>query len=442
MHYLATGLRLAFLLIILIAAPVLAQDADCAAFAQQVIAQVAETCVEIGFSQACYGSAALEVQPAENVRLDFSEPGDVADLSSVQTLISRPLNAAAEDWGIAVLNVRASLPERGVTLLMFGDVTLQNERVGALDLVTVDARVTWNAGANLRTQPSPDAPLAGALQFGETVRALGRLADTSWIYVQFGWVSSDLISSDQDFSLLTVFDPENMPEVAGIYGPMQDFRFRTGFQDSTCSGTPDSGILVQSPDGAAGIELRVNGAPLIFTGTLLLQSTAEGKTMLSVLEGAASYGAQQLVEAGQQIIYAFQGEVIVYEDALEYNYARAQSLPLTLLPRPVELPFSLGGLIFPFAIGTGFLNTIAADAPCVAAWSVDVNLRGGPGVEYPIRRGIPAGFYGLPDARAQGTDGALWWRLADGFWVAANVTAAGGACGALPLVAAPPLPEG
>lgn len=442
MRFLAAGLRLASLLILISAAPTLAQEADCAAFARQVIAQVAETCAEIGFGQACYGSPVLEAQPAENVRLDFSEPGDVADLGSLQTLVSRPLNAAAEDWGIAALNVRAGLPERGVTLLLFGDVTLRNARVGAPDLVVLNARVTWSGGANLRAQPSSDAPLAGTLRFGETARALGRVADSSWIYVPFGWVAANLLSSDQDFSLLTVFDPQNVPDLASIYGPMQDFRFRTGFQDATCSGTPDSGILVQSPDGAAGIELRVNGAPLIFTGTLLLQSTAEGKTMLSVLEGAAAYGAGQIAEAGQQITYGFQGDVIVYESPTAYNYARAQALPLALLPRPVELPFSLGGLIFPFAIGTGFLNTIAADAPCVAAWSVDVNLRSGPGVEYPIRRGVPAGFYALPDARAQGTDGALWWRLAEDFWVAANVTAAGGACGSLPMIAAPLLPQG
>ena len=85
-----------------------------------------------------------------------------------------------------------------------------------------------------------------------------------------------------------------------------------------------------------------------------------------------------------------------------------------------ELPFSLGGVIFSFTPGTGFLQTFAADAPCVAAWTADVNLRGGPGTNYPIRRGVTGGFYGNPDARAIGSDSAVWWRLVDGVWIAAH----------------------
>jgi hypothetical protein len=134
------------------------------------------------------------------------------------------------------------------------------------------------------------------------------------------------------------------------------------------------------------------------------------------------------------------GQNIEYTSPEDFFYTRLRNLPLSVLPREIELPFSTGGLITPFEPGTGFLNTIPADDACTVAWTVDVNLRAGPGTDYPIRQGIGGGYYGLPDARAVGTDGRLWWRLADGIWLAADNTAAAGACGALALVEAPPLP--
>ena len=138
--------------------------------------------------------------------------------------------------------------------------------------------------------------------------------------------------------------------------------------------------------------------------------------------------------------FGTEGDTMFFDAPTDYNYVLARNLPLALLPRPIELPFSTGGLITPFEPGTGFLNTIPADAACTVAWTANVNLRAGPGTNYPIRQGIAGGYYALPDSRAVGTDGRLWWRLADAIWLAADNTAAAGACGSLPLVDTPPLP--
>ena len=159
------------------------------------------------------------------------------------------------------------------------------------------------------------------------------------------------------------------------------------------------------------------------------------------MEGEVFYGDGKQLKPAERLEYGFQGDKVLYGSSSEYDYANARYLPLVLLPREFELPFALVGVIFPFTPGTGFLQTFTADSPCVAAWTADVNLRGGPGTNYPIQRGVSGGFYGKPDARAVGSDGAVWWRLVDGVWVAADNTAVAGSCGTLAVVAPPPLPS-
>jgi len=251
-------------------------------------------------------------------------------------------------------------------------------------------------------------------------------------------VIADSIAIQEDVNLLPILETDS--QSSDIYGPMQIFQLHTGSDDGPCAGMPDSGILVQNPsDSQRPGLLNINGMPINLTGTIWLQTTNEGKTRVSVLEGKANYTEIQW-SSGENTDYGYQGDTLSITQPEDYNYAHARYLPLQLLPYEFELPFSLGGVISPFTPGTGFLNGVAADAACTVAWTVDVNIRSGPGTDYPIRRGVSGGYYSLPDARAVGTDGAVWWRLLDGIWLAANNTAAGGACGNLPLVEPPPLP--
>jgi hypothetical protein len=425
-----------FVLLALIAiAPALSQDADCLSPIQAAVENALNVCTELEVNQVCYGSETVEVEPRPNIRLVFADPGDRVDLAAVESLTSYPLDAHDNTWGIAVLNVRGNFPDTGFSMVAFGEATVQNESAAPSDFSIVSVTISHPQGANVRETPSPDAPLVESLRPGETVVAVGRLIDYSWVRLRNGWVAGDLIRSDMDLSLLHVVAPDDVL-VDDFYGPMQAFRFQTVVDDAPCSGASDSGVLVQAANDTA--LLMVNGQSIGFTGTLWLQTTEDHETVLNILEGTANY-TEALWNAGDSILFSQQDDTLVFESQTDYPYTRARNLPLTLLPREIELPFSLGGVITPFEPGTGFLDTIPVDGACTVAWSSDVNLRDGPGREYPIRQGVFGGYYALPDARAQGTDGALWWRLAEGTWVAADNTAAAGACGTLPLVDPPAL---
>lgn len=427
------------LLLILLSSAVLAQSLDCPALGQPIIDSARQSCAEVGQNQACYASAEVTVQPRPNIRLDFSEPGDVVTLSALESLSTSAFDPETETWGIAVLNIRANLVEGHLTAAAFGQVEITNGSQASSDFLSLEITIADPTGANLRGEPSAGAAIVRQLFSGDRVQAIGRLNDGTWLRIADGWVSAEVIRSAADLSLLQVLAPDSL--IDDVYAPMQSFRVRTTYDDSPCAAVPDSGLLIQTPlDSSA--HLLVNGAGLNFTGTLLLQTTADGKTILSLLEGELLYADAQTPSPAQQIEYGFQGDTVEYALPQDYDYANALALPLVLLPRALELPFSLGGVIFPFTPGTGFLQTLPAEGRCTAAWLVDVNLRAGPGTNYPIRRGVAAGFYGLPDARAVGSDGAIWWRLAEGVWLAADNTATAGVCGTLPLVAPPPLPSG
>jgi uncharacterized protein YraI len=435
-------LPLLFVLLVLFVVPLTAaaQSNDaCRAFVQAAVETVRKSCAETGLNTLCYGYPPLEWTPREGAATAFADVGDSVSLAQTQSLTGRPFDLAAKTWGAALLRLRTDLPDQVLVMLAFGDTTLQNQSDTADDFLALAVQVSGTTGANLRESPSVDAPLVRSLYSGDALTAIGRLADGTWLRLPEGWVAAELVRSAYDLSLLPVMAADApAPEV--LLAPMQAFRFRSAFEDASCLGAPDSGLLLQAPDGVTNVRVVVNGAELIFGGTLYLQTTNEGRTVLTVLEGGAVYADGETLETGERLTYGYQGETVAYDAPEDYNFARARYLPLQLLPREFELTFSLGGLLYPFTPGTGFLTTIAADARCTVAWSVDVNLRSGPGTAYPIRHGVAAGFYGYPDARALDSEGRMWWRLAEAVWLAVDNTAGAGACDQVPIIEAPPLP--
>lgn len=430
-------------LLLLVVGTTAAQSLDCPAIAQRILETAREVCPTVEANQACYAGGTLAPEPRENIRLRFADPGDQVSLSALKGLSGSAYDPQAETLGLAILNVRASLPKGGLTMLLVGDARLENQSQAANDFISVTVTVKETRGANLRAEPADSAALVGSLSFGAAFQAVQRTEDAAWVRVisgeTSGWVSTALVNPTADVMLLSTALP-SLDQSLPRYGPMQTIRFRSAQADAGCPGLPDSGLLVQTPEGQA-VELVVNNVSWIIAGTIWFQTTPEGATITQVLEGTIqAVPPAGVFDAGTQFTYGFRGAKVFIQPDGEYNFARARYQPLPLLPREFELPFSLGGVIFPFTPGTGFLQGIGADGPCTAAWTVDVNLRAGPGTNYPIRRGVPGGFYGQPDARAVGSDGEIWWRLVEGVWVAANLTAAGGNCGTIPLVAPPPIP--
>jgi len=80
---------------------------------------------------ACYGNNTLRAELAPNAARRFSERGDIIAVNELRRLSASPLNLDTSEWGIAVFHVIAnlprSLPGETVTMVVFGNATLDNQ---------------------------------------------------------------------------------------------------------------------------------------------------------------------------------------------------------------------------------------------------------------------------------------------------------------------------
>jgi hypothetical protein len=72
---------------------------------------------------------------------------------------------------------------------------------------------------------------------------------------------------------------------------MQAFYFKTGLSDAPCSAAPDSGILIQTPQGAGKINLTANDVEISLGSTAYVQAQASGFMTVSVVEGQGTVTA-------------------------------------------------------------------------------------------------------------------------------------------------------
>lgn len=108
----------------------LAQD-DCLALVEEALEQTDRFCADIERNQVCYGYPPLTAEPQRSAgRLELDRPGDVADVGDMQTLTLNGMTLP-DEWGVALLKIQAnlpdSLPEQNVTLMLLGDVRLEND---------------------------------------------------------------------------------------------------------------------------------------------------------------------------------------------------------------------------------------------------------------------------------------------------------------------------
>jgi hypothetical protein len=224
------------------------------------------------------------------------------------------------------------------------------------------------------------------------------------------------------------------------YSPMQTLNFTSFLDDSPCVGAPDSGILAQSPEDVEWTRLQVNGVEIRFGGTIFVQGQPGVAMIVNVLEGQAEVtvaDTTQIVDAGRRtrIPLDIQGIPTQAPAPQEnYDYNRMGYLPTNLLPRQIIPELRFEEIITPVVSADPPLTGVTSESDCTIAVTGDVNLRIGPGRDYPRRGVMLPGESAVPIGRAAGTDGALWWQLATQVWISSDVVLAAGRCGDVPLV--------
>jgi hypothetical protein len=133
--------------------------------------------------------------------------------------------------------------------------------------------------------------------------------------------------------------------MTGATPAMRGVTLRTSVGDLRCASMPQSGILIQSPDGAR-VNLRLNGADVQLGSTIFITAYASDTLTIATLEGSArisAFNQTQVASTGLQVRLPLGGgdQLQVIGPPLPpepLDLARLQNAPLQLLERPVVLP--------------------------------------------------------------------------------------------------------
>ncbi len=327
----------------------IAQEETCPELVVSALEITEESCNETARNQVCYGHFSLDAAPyIETDEFDFNSPGDLENIAALRSLRLSAMNEALGAWGVALMAVAATQATgqaEDVTFVMFGDVELNNP-------VTIMSVITQEV-TNIRQKPGTNNPIVGSVDASVSLTANGRLPDSSWIRVRLseeensiGWIFADLISSQGNLNSLNIIDPDTQDTLSTnlAYGPMQVFTIETGAQDAPCAEAPNSGMMIQTPEGAAEVTLLMNEIDISLRATAFVQAQAEGNLELFVLDGTAtvtSDGVDYTVIPGSSItipLDAF-GMASGPPDAPQpFDSSQLQNIPVTLLPQQIEIP--------------------------------------------------------------------------------------------------------
>lgn len=118
------------LLVLLSITPVLdALQVACPEIVQEVLQSMSEVCAETRRNQVCYGNFSIDsTLHSDAPDIQFEQVGDIAQVAAFQSLRLSPIDAEADQWGVALMQLQASLPNtlpgQNVTFVLFGDVEM------------------------------------------------------------------------------------------------------------------------------------------------------------------------------------------------------------------------------------------------------------------------------------------------------------------------------
>lgn len=117
-------------ILLLASVTIASAQTQCAALVQEAINLVANTCVGMGRNEVCHGYFRVEAQPRDQSPAFSFALGDIVDVTDVASLRTYPFNAETHEWGIALMNLQANLPDElpgaNVSFLLLGDTNVSN----------------------------------------------------------------------------------------------------------------------------------------------------------------------------------------------------------------------------------------------------------------------------------------------------------------------------
>ncbi len=323
---------------------VFSEESACSQIVLEAFSATDEVCDGTGRNQACYGHIELNAEAQTGVEtFKFNEEGDIVDVLDMQSLRLSPMDTEQGIFGTALMRLQASLASttsKNITLLLFGEVELANSAEPA---AVLEMTVRTTNSINVRLLPSTGANTVAAVNPGDTLTATGRVEDSSWVRVQLadnrtGWVFASLLTTEGDLETLSVVDTDST-----YYSPMQAFYFHSGMDDAACAEAPNSGVLIQTPEGVGSVTFLINEVNIQLGSTIFFEAVPGGEMTISAVEGSAvvtAAGVTYRATAGTEVAVPMDEDMKPAGPPSKprpYKADKVRSLPLGLLERSIEV---------------------------------------------------------------------------------------------------------
>jgi hypothetical protein len=110
---------------------------SCTPVITEAVTKSTDICSGMDRNTVCYGNNLVEsIQRTADSTTPFEAPGDKIPLTELQSLDLSGYDPETSDWGIAILTVQANLPDtlpgQGVTLILFGDSTVEDNSANVI----------------------------------------------------------------------------------------------------------------------------------------------------------------------------------------------------------------------------------------------------------------------------------------------------------------------
>ncbi len=425
---------LLFSFIIVSAAPITAQQ-SCPADVILALARAGSACLNTGRDQACFGNGSVTAQGFGGESL-FSQPGNIVEAEQINTLQV----GGGSEYSAAIARIQGTLPtadQQSIVIFAFGTAQITN-LAPPMNEILISATGTLN----VRTQPNATAPILTQVGVRDSLTANGRISDNSWLRVivpqrgepdLVGWVTQDVINITGDVNMLTVI---REPETERYLHPFEVIEVSTEMDDAPCTGTPESGILLQTPNITDPVTFTINRQVMTIAGTVFLQASNPAALEISVLTGEVVLEDGMYLPAGA--LYRF-GSSTTFEP---FDAASLAAMPINNLPARFRLPAPITEEGYAAAL-TAYQARFATPTPpppdptieaaCRRTVRFNTDLRAGAGTNYEIVNSLAAGTTIYPVVAAPDLNGDLWYQLPSSSWISAAYVEESGNCDPLPV---------
>lgn len=326
-------------------------QSHCETIVETAIETALDNCTDIRRNQACYGNISINVEAAPDVQeLAFAQAGDLVAVTDLASMRLSSQVADTGEWGIAdmLVEVLTNAGSVGAQVILFGEASIENTVEPAPAIVRVPITATINA--NIRSGPSTNFAVLGSVAAGEQLVATGRLDDGSWLRLQYddgtAWIFTELVASQEDITTLDVVAQDSRLD-APRYGPMQAAIMATGVDDAPCEPAPESGVLLQTPEGVTELRFSLNEVEIVFQSTVYVQSQPDVEMIVNMLDGDAeitAFGETRFAPAGTRVRIPMGADSIAIGAPIgpePYDDDEIMLVPVVLLMREVEPTASL-----------------------------------------------------------------------------------------------------